>query len=111
MNQYWEIWYAGARKGFMLQKLERVFGKKAISILESSGELSGRKINILKFELELSGTDWSHSVLESLAIAEKLNHSWSVSGVTYGEICATGSEEGYEVSDIVYASWKLYKAT
>ena len=111
MNQHWEIWYTGARKGFMLQKLERVFRKKAILISETSGELSSRKINILKFKLELSGTDWGNSILESFSIAEKLNPSWNISGVTYGEIGATGAEERYEVSDIEYASWYLHKIT
>jgi hypothetical protein len=111
MNQLWEIWYIGARKGFMLQKLERVFGKKAISISETSGELSGRKVNILKFELELSERDWGSAILECFAMAEKLNPSWSVSGVTHGEIGATGAEERYEVSDIEYSSWHLSKIT
>jgi len=107
MKQTWEIWLRGGRKGYTLQKLERLFDKKAFDTTESSQMWDGETINVLKFSLPVIATQASEALHECLSLGEKINPRWNISGVLAGEVTASGDAESFEMKDIISATWKL----
>jgi len=107
MNQEWEIWLRGGRKGYILQKIERVLGTKVQNLSESVKTLGNEKITVLNFDLALKSNNYELGIFEGLKMAEKLHHIWHISGVTNKQIFCSCNEEYFAITEIKYAHWKL----
>jgi len=82
---------------------------KTFNLTETTGTWENQKINVIKFSLELLSKNFERAFWESSVIAEKLHHSWSITGVSDGEITATCEADYFAISEIKYANWKLSK--